>query len=219
VIQQTPTPGTFLGKGGEIDVVVSQGPPPVPVPVVAQKSVTDAQAILNQAGFVTTVERRYDETIPKDVVIATDPAGAGRAAPESTVKLIVSNGPAPVQVPDVTGHTPADALQILSAKHLSPAARNAFSDTVPVGQVVGTDPPAGTQVPRDSTVAVLVSQGPQLVAVPNEVGQSVDTASQDLRAAGLVPSVQNFSPGGRVRAQDPPPGTMVKKGASVTLFL
>ena len=119
----------------------------------------------------------------------------------------------------MSGHTVADASQILSAKRLMPAARNAFSDTVPVGQVIGTDPPSGTQVPRDSTVAVLVSQGPQMVAVPNEVGQSVDTASQDLRAAGLVPNVQNFGPGGRVRAQDPPAGTMVKKGASVTLFL
>jgi beta-lactam-binding protein with PASTA domain/tRNA A-37 threonylcarbamoyl transferase component Bud32 len=219
VIQQTPMPGSFLGNGGEIDVVVSRGPPPVPVPVVAQRSVTDAQTILTQAGFVTTIDRRYDETIPKDVVISSDPPGAGLATPESTVKLIVSNGPAPVQIPDVSGHSPADASQILSAKHLTPAARNAFSDTVPVGQVIGTDPPSGTQVPRDSTVAVLVSQGPQMVAVPNELGQSVDTASQDLRAAGLVPNVQNFGPGGRVRAQDPPAGTMVKKGASVTLFL
>ena len=219
VIQQTPTPGAFLGKGGEIDVVVSRGPPPVPVPVVAQRSVTDAQTILAQAGFVATIERRYDETIAKDVVISTDPPGGGRATPESTVKLIVSNGPAPVQVPDVSGRSPADASQILSAKRLAPVARNAFSDTVPLGQVIGTDPPAGTAVPRDSQVAVLVSQGPQMVAVPNEVGQSVDTASQDLRAAGLVPNVQNFGPGGRVRAQDPPAGTMVKKGASVTLFL
>jgi len=106
VIQQTPTPGAFLGKGGEIDVVVSRGPPPVPVPVVAQRSVTDAQTILAQAGFVATIERRYDETIPKDVVISTDPPGGGRATPESTVKLIVSNGPAPVQVPDVSGAQP-----------------------------------------------------------------------------------------------------------------
>jgi eukaryotic-like serine/threonine-protein kinase len=98
-------------------------------------------------------------------------------------------------------------------------ARNAFSYTVPVGQVIGSDPASGASVPRGSTVAVLVSQGPQMVAVPNEVGQGVDTASQDLRAAGLVPNVQNFGPGGRVRAQDPPPGTMVKKGSSVTLFL
>jgi serine/threonine-protein kinase len=219
VIQQTPTPGVFLGKGGEIDVVVSLGPPPVPVPVVAQKSVTEAQTLLTQAGFVATIERRYDETIAPDVVISSNPAGGSRATPESTVKLIVSNGPAPVQVPDVAGHSLADASQILSAKHLSAVARNAFSDTVPVGQVVGTDPPSGSQVPRDSAVAVLVSRGPQMVAVPNEVGQSVDTASQDLRAVGLVPNVQNFGPGGRVRAQDPPAGTMLKKGASVTLFL
>ncbi len=219
ILQQSPAAGAFLSKGGEIEVVVSRGPPPVAVPVVAQKSLTDAQTILIQAGFVVSVDRRYDETIPKDVVISTDPAGGGRAVPESTVKVIASNGPAPVAIPDVAGRSPADASQILSAKHLNPVARNAFSDTVPAGQVIGTDPPSGTSVPRDSPVAVLVSQGPQLVAVPNEVGQSVDTASQELRAAGLVPNVQNFGPGGRVRAQDPPAGTMVKRGSSVTLFL
>jgi len=48
---------------------------------------------------------------------------------------------------------------------------------------------------------------------------TVEAASQALAAAGLTPDVQNYSPGGHVRAQAPPAGTLVKKNSKVTLFL
>jgi len=85
--------------------------------------------------------------------------------------------------------------------------------------VIGTDPAAGQQAPRDSEVGVLVSKGPELIAVPNLVGQTVEAASAALKAAGLSANVQNFSSGAKVRAQDPSAGTMVQRGAKVTLFL
>ncbi len=103
VIEQRPGPGAFLNQDDEIGVVVSRGPPPVPLPDVAGQPGGDAQAALEQAGFVVVGERRYDENVAKDLVLATEPPGAARRRRESTVKLIVSNGPAPVAVPDVAG--------------------------------------------------------------------------------------------------------------------
>jgi serine/threonine-protein kinase len=219
VISQSPGPGAFVSKGGDVDVVVSRGPPPVPVPSVVGRSATDAQAILSQAGFVVTVDHRYDPTIPNGVVISTTPAGAARATPESTVKVLVSAGPAPVAVPTVANQSFAAAAQILNAKDFTAVAQNAYSDTVPVGQAIGTNPPAGTLAPHGSQVAVQISQGPQPVAVPNVVGQSVEAASQALTAVGLVPDVQNYGPGKPVLSESPASGTMVKKGSSVTLVL
>jgi beta-lactam-binding protein with PASTA domain/tRNA A-37 threonylcarbamoyl transferase component Bud32 len=220
VISQNPAPGAFVSKGGEIDVVVSRGPPPIPVPSVAQQPLATAQATLTQAGFTVAVNHRYDENIAAGVVLATDPAGGVRAAPESTVKVTVSDGPAPVTIPDVSGQgTYAAAAQVLSAKRLSPVAQNAYSDTVTVGGVIGTNPSAGTSVPRDSQVAVLISQGPQPVTVPNLAGQSVEAASQALTSLGLTPDVQNYGPGKPVKSQSPAAGTMVKRGSAVTLNL
>jgi serine/threonine-protein kinase len=102
---------------------------------------------------------------------------------------------------------------------LAPVRRDTFSDTVAVGVVIGTDPASGRQAPRDSQVAILVSKGPELIAVPNLIGQSVEAASTALSNAGLAADVQNFAPGKKVRAQDPAAGTKVRRGAKVTLFL
>lgn len=220
VLSQSPGPGDFVSKGGAVDVTVSRGPPPIAVPAVAQRSLSDAQAILGQAGFVVSLDHRYDENIPKGTVISTDPTGGAKAPPESTIKLVVSDGPAPVTIPDVSGQSSyTAAAQVLSGKRLSPTAQPAYSDTVPPGGIVGTSPPAGTSVPRDSQVTVLVSLGPQPVTIPNLVGQPVETASEALSALGLVPNVDNFGPGKPVKAISPAPGTTVKKGTTVTLIL
>jgi eukaryotic-like serine/threonine-protein kinase len=85
--------------------------------------------------------------------------------------------------------------------------------------VIGTDPPEGQEVPRNSQVTVLVSKGPQLVSVPNLRGQAVEDASAQLEALGLVADVENFRPGARVRAQDPDTGAQAPRGSKVTLFL
>jgi len=219
VIEQHPTPGDFLGADDEIEVVVSRGPPPVVIPAIAGKPLGEAQPLLEQAGFVVSVVRRYDEQAPKDIALGTEPAGAAKAPRESTVKLIVSDGPAPVAVPTVAGQSYDAAAQALTAKRFSPVRRDDFSDTVAVGVVVGTDPAAGQLAPRDSQVTIIVSKGPEMVKVPNVVGETVESASQALAAVGLTPDVQNYGPGKRVRAQDPAAGTSVKKGSKVTLFL
>jgi len=219
VIRQRPGPGEFIASGDQIEVVVSRGPPPVPLPDVTGKPLAEAQPLLEQAGFVVAVERRFEENAPKDVTLGTEPAGGGLAPPESTVKVIVSDGPAPVEVPEVTSKSYEAAAATISAKRLKPVKREEFSDTIAVGTVIGTEPAAGRQAPRDSEVGVLVSKGPELIAVPGVIGQTVEAASQALKAAGLSADVQNFSPGAKVRAQDPSSGTKVKRGAKVTLFL
>jgi serine/threonine-protein kinase len=219
IIEQHPAPGDFLAEGDEIEVVVSRGPPPVPLPELVGKPVAEAQALLEQAGFVAVVEPRYDENVPKDIVLATEPPSPGNAPRDSAVKVIVSNGPAPVAVPDVTGKTFEEAVQILGDKRFSAARHDEFNDLVPVGVVIRTDPPAGNEAPRDSEVAVFVSKGPEIVTVPPVVGVTVEEASARLAAVGLTPDVQNYGPGKVVRASDPAEGAQLPKGSEVTLFL
>jgi serine/threonine-protein kinase len=78
----------------------------------------------------------------------------------------------------------------------------------------------GQAAPKGSTVTVNVSKGPELVTVPsNLIGMTVEAASQQLQALGLVPNVENYGPGKKVRATDPTGGTQLKKGSKVTLFL
>ena len=68
---------------------------------------------------------------------------AAASAPQSTVKIILSNGPAPVAVPDVAGATYDDAAAQLQAKRLAPVRKEDYSDTIEAGKVIGTDPAGG----------------------------------------------------------------------------
>ena len=219
VVSQTPAAGTFLDDGGTVRLVVSRGPPPVAIPDVAGQPGQQAAQALSAAGFAVDTKHDYDENVPAGIALRTDPAANEKRAPESTVALVVSDGPRPVAVPDAAGKSYDAAVAALQAKRFTATRVDDFSDTVPTGTVIGTDPPAGQLAPRDSQVVVHVSKGPQPVAVPNVVGASVEQASQALQASGLVADVQNFAPGRTVKSQTPPAGTQVNKGTKVTLTL
>src|SRR5512132_1464149 len=219
VISQAPSAGAFLDNGGTVRLVVSRGPPPVVIPDVAGQPEAQATLTLAGAGFAVDPRHDFDENVPAGIAIRTDPAGNEKHAPESTIALVVSDGPRPVAVPDTSGKSYDAAVAALQAKRFSAMRVDDFSETVPAGNVVGTDPPAGQLAPRDSQVTVHVSKGPQPVAVPNVVSMSVEQASQTLQASGLVADVQNFAPGRTVKSQNPPAGTQVNRGAKVTLAL
>jgi serine/threonine-protein kinase len=95
---------------------------------------------------------------------------------------------------------------------------DAPSDTVPAGQVIGTDPPAGQAIAKGSSVTIIVSKGPELVQVPDLTGKTLDVATQMLQAKGFQVDTQSYLPGRVVRAQDPAGGKSVLKGTKVTLF-
>ena len=63
-----------------------------------------------------------------------------------------------------------------------------------------------------------MSKGPELVAVPNLVGKSLDVATAQLQGLGFQVDTQSYLPGRVVRATDPAAGTQVPKGSKVTLF-
>jgi len=219
VLSQSPEAGDWMRDGGTVTVVVSRGPPPIPVPDVTGRPEAEANLVLVDAGFAVDVVPAHDENVPAGTVLGTDPGAGQPAGPDSRIKLIVSDGPAPVTVPDVTGRSYEEAVAALSDARLGATRAEEFSDSVEAGQVIRTDPAAGRQAARDADVTVVVSKGPELIAVPSLRGQSVEQASAQLRALGLVPDVEDYEPGGRVRAQDPDPGTQVKRGEKVTLFL
>jgi serine/threonine-protein kinase len=94
-----------------------------------------------------------------------------------------------------------------------------FSDTVAKDAVIDQTPAAGMTVPRNSVVTLRVSKGPRTVTVPDVRGAGLDDATARLRALGLEVVVRHVrnGHGSIVLDQDPPPGTVVRVGTTVTL--
>jgi serine/threonine-protein kinase len=222
VLVTRPGQGEQLKKGRTLTLVISEGNTLAAIPTdLAEKSLTDAKAELTAAGgFTATVTEAFDENVPSGVVLKLADGVAARLPKGSEVPLVVSKGPAPRTVPEgLAGGTFAQAQAKLQAVQLVAHQVDVFNDTVPAGQVVGTSPGAGGSVARGGTVDVQVSKGPQLIAVPNVKGLSLDAATSALSKAGFAPGNVSGKASGKVTATNPPIGSMQKKGTAVDLTL
>ena len=109
----------------------------------------------------------------------------------------MSDGPEPVKVQDVSGKSYDDASQILTAQKFTVTRRDDFSSTVDKDKVIGTEPAAGTSAPRGSSVTIVVSKGPELVAVPDVRSLGARCAVQWLKDASVSPPTRAYLPASR----------------------
>ncbi len=200
--------------------------PPVTVPDVTGQEQADAEAAIVDSGLVVgNVDTAHSDTVPAGKVLAQDPPAGTSVALGSAVNLVISSGPALVVVPDVVGQAQTDAEAAIAAAGLSVgtlALNN--SDTVPAGNVISQDPPAGTSVAPGRAVNLVVSLGPAQVIVPDVTGSAQAAAESTITAAGLVlgtvsEASSDTVEAGEVIAQDPPAGTLVAPGSSVDLVV
>ena len=148
VVRSEPAPGGRVLRGHSVTVVLSAGPPAVPVPSVTGQSVDDAQGAIRRAGLQPQVIEQPSVEVAAGQVVSQDPAG-GRAQRGSTVRLVVSTGPAVVAVPDVRGLSIDDARQKLEDAGFRVKVRS-----LRIGNVIAQSPGGGTQREQGSTVTI-----------------------------------------------------------------
>jgi serine/threonine-protein kinase len=138
--------------GSAIDVVVSRGPEPVPVPRVTGRLVEDALAVLEDAGFLVARSDAFSDDVVRGRVISQDPARGTDLQPGETVSIVVSLGPEEFELPSFIGMTKDEAVAAI--RELGLQAR-VFS--VPGGNastVVTQVPIAGATVRAGDTVTI-----------------------------------------------------------------
>ncbi len=148
VVRSDPAPGGRALRGHAVTVVLSSGPPPVPVPAVTGRSADDAQAAVRAAGLQPKVSEQPSTEVAAGTVISQLPAG-GTARRGSVVTLAVSSGPAVVEVPGVRGLSVDDARRTLEAAGFRVKVRS-----LPIGTVFLQSPRAGTRRQQGSTVTI-----------------------------------------------------------------
>ena len=161
VLEQSPPGGVRVGQGAPINLVVSSGPESVVIPDVVGKSERDAVAEITGAGLQYRVQDEYSEEVAEGIVIRTDPVAGTEGIIGDTVLIVVSQGPPPVQVPDVRGMTEAQARAAVEGQGLVfnvTAGRQPVTDPAQDGVVVSQVPNPGLTVDKGSTVTVTLGQ-------------------------------------------------------------
>ncbi|WP_051710617.1 Stk1 family PASTA domain-containing Ser/Thr kinase [Streptomyces sp. NRRL S-350] len=127
-------------------------------------------------------------------------------------------------VPGVLGKDRAETQRILDKEGLHGRFVEAFSESVPSGQVISTDPGVGARTRRSDTITVTVSKGPKRIAVPDLVGKSAADAAAALAGAsltkGAVTETYNDAvPEGSVISSSPAAGQLLQENAAVSLVV
>ena len=222
VMAQDPGPGGRVRKGGTVTLTVSKGLDRVQLPSFAGQSVrvvtTKLQAL--RLTVAATSPSEYSDTVDKGLVVRTDPPAGATLRPGTVVTLVLSLGKEQVQVTDTTGKTQDEAESILQGLGFKTAVTQAFSDEVDPGRVISQNPSTGS-ADKGSTVNLVVSKGPDVVAVPDVRNKKPDDAKRILEDAGFKTRRQDviFSSGKRVYATDPGAGTKARRGSTVTYYV
>ncbi|HET9897138.1 MAG TPA: PASTA domain-containing protein [Streptosporangiaceae bacterium] len=189
------------------------------VPALRGMTRAAASAKLDALGLTMRVGQSRHSDLPKGEVLAMSPAPGSSVGNGSQITLTLSLGPAMVQVPDVTGQPLSQAEDALRQAHLKPGTvRKATSGTVPVGDVITTNPVAYSTWPQTKPVGLTISAGPGL---GNFIGQPLQTAQAAAQSGGFtinaVPDIKSSQPAGTITGQSPPPNTPIKPGEVVTV--
>ncbi len=242
---QKPSPGLLWGIGSGVSVVLVgllvwvlafgggglTNFNPVPsgktVADVVGMSYADASAALGAQNLVVSEQFQVSDTVEPNIVISSDPPAGTKVAEGTMITLYVSSGKTQVVVPNVAGMTEAEAQMALQNAKLSLGSiTEGTSATLAKGQVISTDPIAGTQVSQGSVVNLLISNGQ--VMVPDVVGRGLSEATRLLTSpdVGLIVEKSSLEP---CLADAPPLGVIVRQqsvsaglvdaGSTITIFV
>ncbi|MFH9014980.1 Stk1 family PASTA domain-containing Ser/Thr kinase [Streptomyces sp. NPDC017943] len=222
IISSDPRTGTRIRGNDAVGITVSDGPATVRVPALAGRKLAEARSSLKDDGLEPgMVTRAFSEDVPRGAVVSAEPADGTKVRAGTAVALVVSKG-SPVDVPDVTGEDLADAEADLEEAGLKVkvAEKQVTSAEFDKGEVAGQSPKAGGRAAEGDTVTLTVSKGPEMVEVPDVVGDSVDDATRELEEAGFQVDEDRGLLGlfgDTVEGQSVEGGERAPKGSTITI--
>lgn len=221
VIGTDPAPGERIRDNDTVTVTISKGPQTVKVPDLQGYRLDVAKTKLKDAGLEPgVVTQEFSDEVIRGQVISTQPGTGTEISSGAAVRIVVSRG-APVEVPDVSGSSVADATAELEQAGLKVKfASGRVNSEFDKGLVAEQAPGVGKQVGQGDTVTLTLSKGPVMVEVPDVVGDSVDEATQRLEDAGFEVEEDRGLLGlfgDEVRSQSVDGGDTAPKGSTITI--
>lgn len=178
VISQSVDAGTEVEEGSSITIVVSLGPESFEIPDVEGLTLTEAQSTLESLGLVVTVEYQQNDNVETDCVISQDTVTGTEVKRGDKVTLVVSSGKSIITVPNVSGESYEDAVEILEEQGFKVNKLENYDANVASGDVISQSPEAGTSQVKGTSITLIVSKGKQPITVTFDAnGGSVSQSS------------------------------------------
>lgn len=201
-------------------------PPEVTVPNVVGLTYEEARPLMVAAGLTLEIEaEQFHPDYPAGVIVRQNPAADRTVRQGRSIRVVLSRGPEMGVVPDVVGMALREArVAVTQAGFTLGEEFDDFTSSAAVNVVTGQDPPPGTAAQIGTPIHLWVSRPPalanQTVVVPDLRGRSLEEATGELEALGLVignrwPELRPLIPAGLVLDQNPEPGAAVPPGSAV----
>ncbi len=187
---------------------------------------TESQVKSSDYNFKYDIEYIFNDEFEKDVVFAQSPKAPRTVKEDSTVKLKVSKGVMSSEMPDLKNYTRSEAQKILADLGVNVSVETEDTKSVPNGNVIRTDPQAGTIITSGSLVTLYVAIDQELRTneVPNVVGaEDIETAKKAIIAAGMRVGALTYEEShdeeGTIIGQSPEGGKEVAIGTAISLVI
>jgi serine/threonine-protein kinase len=166
----------------------------------------------------------HSSEVGRGLVVRQDPPAGASARRDAEVDVVVSRGPAQVQLPDFVGKPEQEARATLDELGVTTESVERNDESVAPGIVMSQNPPAGRTVLGGTKVTLVVSTGPAIRQVPELKGIALEGAAFRIGQAGLDLGQLQLAddpavPAGAIISSTPAPGEQVPRDSKVDLVV
>ena len=220
ILESDPSVGGKIDEGGRVKVVISKGQERYVIPVLTGLTPEAAIKMLTSQPLKSAgVTEEFNSTIPKGLVISTNPSNGEKVKRDTPVLILVSKGVEEIALTTYVGQSAEQAQNELTDAGFNVESTFAYSETIAAGAVISQTPSGVVSAAKGSTVALVVSKGSKFVFIPNVYSIETNKAVAALKDLGLKVKVRSIGKKSVkfVTNVSPKVGAKVLRGTVVTI--
>lgn len=183
VISQSIEAGVQADKDTKVGLVVSSGPPKFDMIDVVGKQHEEAERMLHELGLIVTVDYVYDEAYELGTVVEQSEKKGAKVYKGYEIMITVVSDEALIKVPDATGKSYAEAVQMIEAAGFRAEKNEIYDSETEAGRIIAQTPSAGSSQKKETKILLTVSLGREPIEVRfDAAGGQCPTASKTVYA-------------------------------------
>jgi len=220
ILESDPSGGGKIDAGGRVKLVISKGQERYVIPVLTGLTPEAALKLLTSQPLKSAgISEEFNSTIPKGLVISTNPSNGQKVKRDTPVAILVSKGVEEIALTTYVGQSGEQAQNELTDAGFNVESTFAYSETIAAGAVISQNPVGAVSLPKGSTITLVVSKGSKFVFIPNVYSIETTKAMAALKDLGLKVKVRSIGKKSvkYVTNVSPKVGAKVLRGTVVTI--